>query len=96
MNLEFSRSEAGSVSVMTTSNGGLSVDHWAERATNTIVSVGSQSHPAISEQANAFKDEVLRVIKYYMEEAIKSDKTTTIAELENAGYSDMAEILRKI
>jgi hypothetical protein len=35
MNLEFSKSEAGSVSVMTTSNGGLSVDHWAERATNT-------------------------------------------------------------
>jgi len=96
MDLEFSKSEAGSVSVMTTSNGGFPVDHWAERATNTIVSVGSQSHPAILEQANAFKDEVFRVIKYYMEEAIKSDKTTIIAELENAGYSDMAEILRKI
>ena len=34
--IEFSKSEAGNVGVVTTSNGGLSTDHWAERATNTI------------------------------------------------------------
>lgn len=94
--IEFSKSEAGSVTVATTSNTGLSIDHWAERATNTIVSVGSQSHPLIAEQANAFKADVFATIKYYMEEAIKSSKTTTIAELEKAEYFDVAEILRKL
>tara|TARA_R100001377_G_scaffold81488_1_gene61040 strand:+ start:1043 stop:1330 length:288 start_codon:yes stop_codon:yes gene_type:complete len=94
--IEFSKSEAGSVAVVTTSNTGLSTDYWAERATNTIVSVGSQSHPAITEQANAFKEDVFHVVKYYMEEAIKSSKTTAIAELEQADYFDMAEILRKM
>ena len=82
--------------MVTTSNGGLSTDHWAERATNTIVSVGSQSHPAIAEQANAFKEDVFHVVKYYMEQAVKSSKTTTIAELEQSDYFDMAEILRKM
>ena len=94
--IEFSKSEAGNVTVVTTNNTGLSIDYWAERATNTIVSVGSQSHPAITEQANAFKAEVFRTIKYYMEEAVKSSKTTAIAELEQSDYFDMAEILRKM
>ena len=94
--IEFSEAETGGVSVTTTTNGGLSTDHWAERATNTIVSVGAKSHPLIMEQANAFKKDVFQVIKYYMEEAVKSDKTSKIAELEQADHSDMAEILRKM
>jgi hypothetical protein len=94
--IEFSETEAGSVQVITTNNAGLSVDHWAERATNTIISVGSQSHPLIAEQAKAFKEDVFRTIKYYMEEAIKSDNTSRIAELEQADHLDMAEILRKM
>ena len=94
--IEFSETEAGSVQVITTNNAGLSVDHWAERETNTIISVGSQSHPLIAEQAKAFKEDVFRTIKYYMEEAIKSDNTSRIAELEQADHLDMAEILRKM
>ena len=94
--IKFSEAEAGNVTVVTTNNTGLSIDHWAERATNTIISVGSQSHPAIAEQANAFKAEVFRTIKYYMEEAVKSSKTTAIAELEQAEYFDVAAILRKM
>ena len=94
--IEFSESQAGSVSVMTTKDSGRPVDDWAERATNTIISVGTQSHPLIAEQAKAFKEDVLRTIKYYMEEAIKSDKTSRIAELEQADHLDMAEILRKM
>jgi hypothetical protein len=31
-----------------------------------------------------------------MEEAVKSSKTTAIAELEQSDYFDMAEILRKM
>ena len=52
---EMSVGNVGSVNVITTSNGGLSVEHWADRATSTIISVGDKSHPLISEQAEVFK-----------------------------------------
>ena len=94
--LEFSAAQAGIVSVIATENSGIPLDHWAGRATDTIVSVGSESHPVIREQAEAFKEQVLHVVKHYMQEAVKSNKTDLIAECEQGGYQDIAEILRKI
>ena len=89
-------SSVGAGNVVTTNNIGLSVDHWAERVTNTIVSVADNSHPLIKEQAEAFKAQVLHASKYYMGEAIKSDRTTLIAQLESNGHKDMADILRRL
>ena len=93
---EMSIAQAGTVHVVTTKNGGLAVDHWADRATEKIISVGEKNHPEIVEQAKAYKENIRHVVKVYMEEAIKSSKTDTIAELERNGYVDVAEILRKI
>ena len=93
---EVSVAQAGTVNVVTTNNGGLSVDHWADRATDTIISVGDKNHPEIVQQAKAFKDNIRHVIKTYMQEAINSSKTDTIAELERNGYEDVAAILRKM
>ena len=93
---EMSFAQAGTVLVVTTENGGLTVDHWADRATEKIISVGEKNHPEIVEQAKAYKENIRHVVKVYMEEAIKSSKTDTIAELERNGYVDVAEILRKI
>jgi hypothetical protein len=86
--------QSGTVSVVTTDNQGLPVEHWADRASDTIISVGQQSHPVIAEQANAFKDTIRHVILHYMKEAVKSDRTTLIASLEKAGQQDMAKLLR--
>lgn len=86
----------GSVSVQTTEDGGLSVDHWADRATNTIVSVGRNSHPLVAEQAEAFKGDVRNVVRYYMAQAVESSKSSLIAELVFAGETELAEILRKM
>jgi hypothetical protein len=86
----------GSVSVQTTEDGGLSVDHWADRATNTIVSVGRNSHPLVAKQAEAFKDDVRNVVRYYMAQAVESSKSSLIAELVFAGETELAEILRKM
>jgi hypothetical protein len=85
---------SGTVNVVTTSNSGLPVEHWADRASDTIISVGNQSHPIIAEQAHAFKDTIRHVILHYMKEAVKSDRTTLIASLEKAGQQDMAKLLR--
>tara|TARA_R100000353_G_C6507988_1_gene195879 strand:- start:895 stop:1071 length:177 start_codon:yes stop_codon:yes gene_type:complete len=58
--------------------------------------VGGKSHPLIAQQAEAFKESVSNVILFYMKEAIKSDRTTLIALLEQQGHQDMAEILRRL
>ena len=93
---EVSVAQAGTVNVVTTDNGGLSVDYWADRATDTIISVGEKNHPEIVQQAKAYKDNIRHVVKNYMQEAINSSKTDTIAELERNGYEDVASILRKV
>ncbi len=93
---EISVAQAGTVDVVTTTNGGLNVDHWADRATEKIISVGEKNHPEIVEQAKVYRDNIRHVIKVYMEEAIKSSRTDTIVELERNGYEDVAAILRKM
>lgn len=93
---EVSVAQAGDVKVVTTNNGGLDIDHWADRATDTIISVGEQNHPEIVQQAKAFKEKIRHVIKLYMQEAVNSSKTNTIAELDRNGYEDVAAILRKM
>ena len=94
--MSFSSFEVGKVDVTTTQNMGLDPDFWAEQATKRIVSIGGNCHPIIAQQAEAFKEAVLQQISYYMKEAIKSDRTTLIAELENQGQQEMANIIRRL
>ena len=86
----------GSVKVLTTNNKGFPIDYWADRATSTIISVGDKSHPLISEQAEVFKSQIKDVISFYMKEAVNSNKTTMIAELESKEYPEIAEIIRSL
>jgi len=88
--------EIGEVGVTTTQWAGHDVDYWAEQTTNKIVSIGGNCHPIIAQQAEAFRDAVLQQISYYMKEAIKSDRTTLIAQLEKQGQPEMADILRRL
>ena len=88
--------EIGQGSVATTEYKGHDPENWAEQATNRIVSVGGNCHPVIAEQAEAFKEVVQTLVCLYMKEAIKSDRTTLIAELLKQGHEDMAEILRRV
>ena len=96
MNISNPQFEIGTVSVATTDYGGHSPDYWAERATERIVSVGGNCHPLIAEQAEAFKEMVQTLVCLYMKEAIKSDRTTLIAELEKQSQPEMANILRRL
>ena len=93
---EASTLEVGSVVVATTQNKGHDPEYWAEQATNRIVSVGGNCHPVIAEQAEAFKEIVETLVCFYIKEAIRSDRTTLIAELSKQGHEDMAEILRRV
>ena len=86
----------GAVLVDTTVEKGHDPEYWAKHAANRIVSVGGECHPAIAQQAQAFKESVFHTVSFYIKEAIKSDRTTLIAELEKQGHGDMAEILRRL
>ena len=89
-------SDVGSVGVTTTEYKGHDPEFWAKEATERIISIGDKSHPAIREQAEAFKNHVYSVILHNIKEAIKSDRTTLIAELERQGHKDMADIIRSL
>ena len=88
--------EIGDVLVTTTQNKGHDPEFWAQSAADRIVSVGGNCHPAIAQQAEAFKEAVRATALHYIKEAIKSDRTTMIAELERQGHKDMADIIRSL
>ena len=83
----------GNVMVQTTSGRGFTPEEIAERALDKIVYVGSNSHPAIREQAEAFKDSIRKVLVYYMHEAIRSNNVTLVNRLMDAGHPELVSIL---
>jgi hypothetical protein len=93
---EASSLEVGSVIVATTQDKGHDPEFWAKAAADRIVSVGGNCHPLIAQQAEAFKESVQATAVFYIKEAIKSDRTTLIAELEKQGHADMANIIRSL
>jgi len=88
--------EIGNVIVTTTSDGGHDPAFWAQSAADRIVSIGSNCHPAIAQQAEAFKEAVRATALHCIQEAIKSDRTTLLVELERQGHKDMADIIRNL
>lgn len=88
--------EIGQVFVTTTTDKGHDPEFWAQSAADRIVSIGGNCHPAIAQQAEAFKESVRATALHYMKEAIKSDRTTLTAELERQGHKDMADIIRSL
>lgn len=83
------------VDVETTSNGGHPPEFWAKLAADRILQVSDTAHPAVREQAIAFKDRMERVILLYMQRAIQSDRTNVCNSITEAGHPALAELLRR-
>ena len=83
------------VDVATTSNGGHPPEFWAKLATDRIVQISDDAHPAIREQALAFRDKVEHVVLLYMKRAVQSDRTTVHNLVTEAGHPQLAELLRR-
>lgn len=83
----------GGVVVMTTSNRGWTPEEIAERALDKIIYVGGNSHPAIRDQAEAFRENIRQVLVFYLNEAVKSDRTTIAARLREAGHPELIKLL---
>ena len=83
----------GNVMVMATERRGFTPEEVAERALDKIIYVGSQTHPAIREQAEAFKDNIRQVLIHYMHEAVRSHNVTLVNKFKQAGHPELIPIL---
>jgi hypothetical protein len=86
-------SDVGSVRVMATEGRGFTPEEVAERALDKIIYVGSHTHPAIREQAEAFKDSIRQVLTHYMHEAVRSHNVTLVNKFRQAGHPELIPIL---
>ena len=81
------------VEVRTTSNRGFTPDEVAQRCVDKIISVGDQTHPAIRDQAQAFKEHIRAVVSFYIKDAIRNDRHTIATRLRDAGHPELTTIL---
>ena len=85
-----------SVQIQTTDNRGQTPEVVAERCVNKIIGVSDNAHPAIREQAHAYRREMEKIIAIYMRQAIKSDRTTVYNAIKDSGNPKLAEYIRRM
>ena len=85
-----------SVQIQTTDNRGQTPEEVAERCVNKIIGVSDNAHPAIREQAHAYRREMEKIIAIYMTQAIKSDRTTVYNAIKDSGNPKLAEYIRRM
>jgi hypothetical protein len=84
----------GDVTVYSTTGRGFTPEELAEQALDKIVYVGSKSHPVIRDQAEAFKNNLRVVLLQYLQQAVRSDRTTIANRLREAGYPELTILLK--
>jgi hypothetical protein len=83
----------GGVVVHTTNNRGFTPEELTERAIEKIIYVGSNSHPAVRAQAEAFRDSIKGVVLAYMKEAVACHNVTIANRLTQAGHPELVKLL---
>jgi len=84
----------GDIKAMNVSGRGFTPEELAEQALEKIVYVGSKSHPVIRDQAEAFKNNLRVVLIQYLQQAVRSDRTTIANRLREAGYPELTILLK--
>jgi len=95
MNGADSQALVGNVHAFTTSGRGLNVEELSEMCLNKLVSVADTAAPALKDQARMFRAQIKPLLMHYMQQAIKSDRTTLYNQLK-PGHPDVAEIILRI
>lgn len=91
--LDLTTGEVGTVTVMSTQGRGFTPEEVAERALDKIIYVGSQTHPAIRDQAEAYKESIRKILVFYMREAVRSHNVTLVNKFQRAGHPELIPIL---
>ena len=84
------------VGVVTTEGRGFTPEELASRCADKLVYVADTAPPAIRDQARAFKVEVQKIVQLYLDQAVRSDRTTVYNALMDAGQPELAELIRRL
>ena len=84
----------GAVSVRTSSNGGHSPEQVAELCVDRLIRVADTAPPELAMQARAFREQMLAVVLHYVKMAAAEDRSTVVAKLEQAGFSDLSKQIK--
>ena len=85
----------GDIKAMNVSGRGFTPEELAESALDKIIYVGSNSHPAIRDQAEAFKQQIRSVLISYGRQCINSHGTTLANRFRDAGHPELIKLLEK-
>jgi hypothetical protein len=85
--------ELGDLMVRTTSNRGFTPSEIADRALNKILHIDDSIAPEIKAQAVLFQEQIRLVLEHYMNEMVKSDRTTLAAKFRAAGFPELIDLL---
>lgn len=86
----------GEIKVYTANHRGFTPEEIAERAIDRVIYVGDKSHPLIAEQARAFRENIKKVLIFYLTEAQESERTTICAKLTLQGHEELANLIRSL
>jgi hypothetical protein len=84
---------SGDVNVLTTDHRGMTPEEIADITIDKIIFVGKDSHPAIRDQAEAFKHYIHQELLGALKQAVKSDRLTLINRLRDAGHAEITKLL---
>lgn len=86
----------GNVMVAATSNRGHTPEELAERCAERLINVSQGAHPALRDQALAFKADITALLAKYLREAVTNDRVTVYNALVDAGHPQLADAIRKL
>ena len=89
-------SQAGTVNVMTSNEGGLKNEQIADLAVDKIVSISDQAPPHVRQQANQFREHLKNVLYHYLLLARKEERASIVHILRSNGQKEMAEYIRRL
>jgi hypothetical protein len=84
------------VKVRTANNRGYSVEAIAEMCADKVITVSDTAPDVIRAQAEAFKTEILHTVLQHIKMAVKEDRATMCVKIQEAGFPDLAEQLRRL
>jgi len=82
--------------VHTTSGRGFTTEELAERCADKIISISDTADPVLQQQAHAFRKQLVKTLTYYLNEAVRCDRTTVYNALNDAGQPELAELIRRL
>lgn len=88
--------DIGPVIVKTTENRGFTPLELTDDLIAKIIHVADTAHPAIRDQAIAFRESLRPLILRAMIQAVNSDRTTLAVRLSEVGQHEAAKIVGKL